>query len=47
MRVARFVKNADGTPDGAVHALLTVADRPDAPGCSIAEVDFATELAQT
>jgi len=46
VRVARFVRNADGKPDGAVHALLTIADRPDAPGCSIAEVDFATELAK-
>jgi CxxC motif-containing protein (DUF1111 family) len=44
--VARFVTNADGKPDGAVHALLTIADRPDARGCSIAEVDFATELAK-
>ena len=46
VRVARFVQHADGGPDGAVHALLTIADRPDAPGCSIAEVDFATELAR-
>jgi CxxC motif-containing protein (DUF1111 family) len=46
VRVARFVQNGDGTLDGAVHALLTVANRPDAPGCSIAEVDFATELAR-
>jgi CxxC motif-containing protein (DUF1111 family) len=46
VRVARFVRNADGKPDGAVHALLTIADRPDARGCSIAAVDFASELAK-
>ena len=46
VRVVRFVKNADGTSDGAIHALLTIADRPDAPGCSMEEVDFAAELAK-
>jgi len=46
VRVARFVRDADGKPDGAVHALLTIAGRPDAPGCSIEETDFATELAR-
>ena len=42
VRVARFVKNADGTPDGAIHDLLTIAGRPDAPGCAIAQPEFAT-----
>jgi len=46
VRVARFVNNADGTLDGTVHAVLTISDRPDAPGCSIAEVDFGAELAR-
>ncbi|HWZ73538.1 MAG TPA: di-heme oxidoredictase family protein [Casimicrobiaceae bacterium] len=46
VRVARFVKNADGAPDGAVHALLTIAGRPDAPGCAIVQPDFAAELAK-
>src|SRR5437762_3555811 len=45
VRVARLVTNADGTPDGAVQPLLTVADRPDAPGCSLADVDFEKQLA--
>jgi CxxC motif-containing protein (DUF1111 family) len=45
VRVARLVTNAEGTPDGAVQPLLTVADRPDAPGCSLADLDFARELA--
>ena len=34
VREARFVRNADGTPDGGVHALFTIAGRSDAPGCS-------------
>src|SRR5262245_6756230 len=31
VREVRFVKNADGTPDGGVHALLTIAGPPDKP----------------
>jgi CxxC motif-containing protein (DUF1111 family) len=42
--VARFVKNADGSADGGVHALYTIAGRTDAPGCSLAQPDFAKEL---
>src|SRR6266850_8096030 len=30
VREARFVKNADGTPDGGVHDLFTIAGRADA-----------------
>jgi CxxC motif-containing protein (DUF1111 family) len=41
VREARFIKNADGTPDGGVHGLYTIAGRTDAPGCSIAQPDFA------
>ena len=44
VREARFVKNPDGTPDGGVHALFTIAGRDDAPGCSLAQPDFAREL---
>jgi CxxC motif-containing protein (DUF1111 family) len=32
--------------DGGVHALYTITGRPDAPGCSLAQPDFATELAK-
>jgi CxxC motif-containing protein (DUF1111 family) len=46
VRVARFVRNADGTPDGGVHALFTVAGRSDAPGCEIQQPDFAGEVAR-
>lgn len=45
VREARFVKNADGTPDGGVHALYTIAGRKDAPGCALAQPDFATAVA--
>ena len=45
VREARFVKNADGTPDGGVHAVFTIAGRADASGCVLAQPDFATNLA--
>src|SRR5882672_1685278 len=46
VREARFVKNADGTADGGVHDLFTIAGRKDAPGCSLAQPAFETELAR-
>jgi len=45
VREARFVRNADGTPDGGVHALFTIAGRSDAPGCKLAQPSFERELA--
>jgi CxxC motif-containing protein (DUF1111 family) len=45
VREARFVKNSNGTPDGGVHALFTIAGRTDAPGCVLAQPDFASALA--
>jgi CxxC motif-containing protein (DUF1111 family) len=45
IREARFVLNADGTPDGGVHALFTIMGRSDAPGCNIAQPDFERQLA--
>lgn len=44
VREARFVKNPDGTPDGGVHGLFTIAGRNDAVGCNITQPDFATAL---
>jgi CxxC motif-containing protein (DUF1111 family) len=42
---ARFIKNADGTPDGGVHDLFTITGRLDAPsGCALQQPDFATQL---
>jgi CxxC motif-containing protein (DUF1111 family) len=40
---ARFVVNSDGTPDGAVHNLFTIAGRSDAPGCHLGQPDFEAE----
>jgi hypothetical protein len=44
VREARFVTNPDGTPDGGVHALFTLAGRSDAPGCRLAQEDFAAAV---
>ena len=46
MMEARFVKNPNGTPDGGVHDLYTIQGRSDAPGCTQAQPDFATAVAQ-
>jgi CxxC motif-containing protein (DUF1111 family) len=45
VREARFVRNRDGSPDGGVHDLFTIAGRDDAAGCGLAQPDFATQLA--
>ena len=44
-REARFVNNPDGSPDGGVHDLFTIAGRSDAPGCTLAQPDFETQVA--
>jgi CxxC motif-containing protein (DUF1111 family) len=44
VREVRFVRNPDGTPDGGVHSLFTIAGRSDAPGCNVAQPDFEREL---
>jgi CxxC motif-containing protein (DUF1111 family) len=45
VREARFVRNADGTPDGGVHALFTITGRTGAGGCRLEQPDFAAQLA--
>jgi hypothetical protein len=45
IREARFVLNPDGTPDGGVHDLFSIAGRSDAQGCDLAQPDFATQQA--
>jgi CxxC motif-containing protein (DUF1111 family) len=45
IREARFVRNRDGSPDGGVHGLFTIAGRDDAPGCDLMQPDFARQLA--
>jgi CxxC motif-containing protein (DUF1111 family) len=46
IREARFVLNADGTPDGGVHDLFVITGRSDAGSCNATQPDFAAELAQ-
>ena len=46
VREARFVSNPDGSPDGGVHDLYVITGRSDAPGCSIAQPDFAVAIRQ-
>jgi CxxC motif-containing protein (DUF1111 family) len=45
IRVPRFVKNPDGTPDGSTHDIYTIAGRTDAPGCNLPQPDFDREIA--
>ena len=48
VREARFVKNADGSPDGGVHALFVISGRNDgsanAIGCHITQDDFEAQV---
>jgi CxxC motif-containing protein (DUF1111 family) len=46
IREARFRFKPDGTPDGGVHALFTIAGRNDAPGCFLSQPDFRTAVAR-
>jgi CxxC motif-containing protein (DUF1111 family) len=46
VREARFVRNPDGTPDGGVHSLFTIAGRSDAGNCNVTQPDFERELAR-
>ena len=46
VREVRFVLNPDGSFDGGVHDLFTIAGRDDAPtACALAQPDFNTQLA--
>jgi CxxC motif-containing protein (DUF1111 family) len=45
IREARFVLNADGTPDGGVHDLFSIQGRSDAQGCVYPQPNFAAQLA--
>jgi CxxC motif-containing protein (DUF1111 family) len=40
VRVVRFKRLLDGSPDGGVHALFTITGRSDAPGCVLSQPDF-------
>ncbi|HTB14217.1 MAG TPA: di-heme oxidoredictase family protein [Bryobacteraceae bacterium] len=42
VREVRFISNPDGTPDGGVHDLFTIAGRSDTPqGCNLQQPDFS------
>ena len=45
VREARYVRNADGSADGGVHALFTIAGRGDSGGCTLAQDDFRGAMA--
>src|SRR5262245_34062270 len=45
IREARFVRKPDGSPDGGVADLFVITGRTDAPGCNIAQPNFAAQLA--
>jgi CxxC motif-containing protein (DUF1111 family) len=44
VREARFVRNPDGSPDGGVHGLFTIAGRVDAQGCNLLQPNFAQQV---
>ena len=44
VREARFIRNPDGSNDGGVHGLYTIAGRVDAPNCTAPQPDFVTQL---
>lgn len=46
VREARFKFKRDGSRDGGVHDLFTIAGRADAPGCVLAQPDFKAEQAR-
>ena len=42
IREVRFIRRANGTPDGGVHDIFTIVGRPDNPsGCAISQPDFS------
>lgn len=44
VREARFVFASNGSLDGGVHDLYTIAGRTDAPGCSLGQPPFSQQL---
>jgi hypothetical protein len=45
VREARFIVNNNGSLDGGVHGLYTIAGRSDAAGCNLAQPGFQQQLA--
>src|SRR5262249_17902402 len=44
VREARYISKKDGGADGSVHGIFTIAGRVDAPGCTLSQPDFESEL---
>jgi len=47
VREVRFVLNPDGSLDGGVHDIFTVAGRTDAPGCNLQQPNFNQAIANS
>jgi hypothetical protein len=45
VREVRFIRNPDGSPDGGVHDIFTIAGRTDALGCNLQQPNFAAQIA--
>jgi CxxC motif-containing protein (DUF1111 family) len=45
VRVARFIRKPDGSLDGSVHAIYSIAGRVDAAGCALPQPNFEEQLA--
>jgi CxxC motif-containing protein (DUF1111 family) len=45
VREVRFVLNPDGSLDGGVHDIFTIAGRTDAPGCNLQQPNFDQAIA--
>jgi hypothetical protein len=45
IREVRFIRNPDGSPDGGVHNVFSIAGRTDAPGCNLQQPDFDQQIA--
>ncbi len=43
--VVRFVRKPNGSADGDVHAIYTIAGRTDAKGCNLAQPEFGQQMA--
>ncbi len=45
VREVRFVQNPDGSLDGGVHDIFSIAGRTDAPGCNLQQPNFDQAIA--
>jgi CxxC motif-containing protein (DUF1111 family) len=47
IREVRFVSNPDGSLDGGVHDIFSIAGRTDAPGCNLPQPNFDQAIANS